>query len=125
MKFKKYIIVEDDGSHDFRFGFVEYHSHLASDYEIKLGKVEGGGFFLIDEKDKLVRLWGDSDDFGYPKDLEKKIKQSFNQIMTAISEFYYFQGNGEGKWEELEDIDKYKVLYVDKEGKDHIIERKK
>lgn len=121
MKYEKYILVYESGMYDFRCGYVEYHAHLATDAERRANLIDGGGRFVIDENKKEVRLWGSSDDFGYPKNIEKALKQCYNQLMRDINEYYYYKTNGE---KDL-NMDEFKLVYVDQNNEGHEIPKRK
>lgn len=121
MKYEKYILVYESGMYDFRCGYVEYHAHLATDAEIKAHLVDGGGRFVIKEDLKEIQLWGSSDDFGYPKNIEKALKQCYNQLMRDINEYYYYKTNGE---KDL-NMDEFRLVYIDQNNVGHEIPKRK
>ena len=119
MKALKYIFVEDHlGTYDFRCGYVEFHRHLLTSKEYSYTKVNGGGKFEIEIQNKRIKLYGKSDDFGYPKDIEKVLRQCYVQLMNEIEEFYYYYTKDEI------DTSEYTLVYEDEQGKEHIVKRK-
>ena len=86
MKQFKYIVIEDSVEGiEIRFGYVEYHKHLApmtsvrGMYRKSNVDILGGGQFKIDEENKKIILFGKSDDYGaVPEKILKTIRMNKN-----------------------------------------------
>ena len=79
MRFKKYIILKNDFTNEVKMhiGYPIYHKDLIDKSDIKNGfKCVGGGQWNLKYKNKTIKLFGSSSDFGRAKkeDIEKAIK---------------------------------------------------
>ena len=125
MKFKKYIITKVPRSNDINFkcGFVEFHSHLATPQENASAKslILGGGMFEIDKDAKEIKLYGKSTDFGSVDNLEEILAKNYDKVMEEFKDFYYFvQSHGT---EEI-DINEFTLVSMDELGFTHVIKKK-
>lgn len=65
MKEKKFIMVDNNGNLELRFGYVEAHKYLLTKNDIaKHNKCLGGGNWTVNEYTKTIILFGISTDFG-------------------------------------------------------------
>lgn len=114
MKQNKYIIVRNGrGGLAFKAGYVEFHRHLATDEELRNREVAGGGLFRLDREGKNVVLYGSSDDFGAPDDLDAVAALMYKEILERVSEVFELVHHEEA------DLSEYKIQYVDKSGETH------
>lgn len=66
MPYPKFILVSDPGKPlvgRFVYGMVGQHKELIQGY----GKVHGGGWYIKDDKNKTMTLYGSSGDYGEPR----------------------------------------------------------
>lgn len=113
MKQNKYIIVNKrPAGLGFKAGRVEFHRDLASYDELAGRDVAGGGMFRVDKEGKNVVLYGKSDDFGVPDDMDFKVASLYGEILEKVS----LVCGGD-------DLSDYAIQYVDKSGETHAVER--
>lgn len=117
IKANKYILLRYKDKADIRCGFVFRHADL-------LGKDEsdqdvlGGGYFKFDDDIGAVILYGKSDDYGYPKDLEELLKKiPKDYLMGAFGEEYYWHFTDQ----EREMPTDYKLMITDPDGKTTVV----
>lgn len=117
MKQNKYIIVRNGrGGLAFEAGYVEFHRHLATDDELMNREVVGGGLFRLDREGKNVVLYGSSDDFGAPDDLDTIAAILSKEILERVSEVFELVHHEEA------DLSGYKIQCVDKSGGTHTVD---
>lgn len=110
MKHNKYIILVKDGNVEFRCGYVIRHAHLLNNSSEEK-YVIGGGKFTFSDEDNAVILYGESDDYGYPKDIKENLKKCYDSAMTALGDEYYYHFKDD---EEMPSD--YRLVYADHFG---------
>jgi hypothetical protein len=110
MKHNKYIILVKDGNVEFRCGYVIRHAHLLNNSSEEK-YVIGGGKFAFSDEDNAVILYGESDDYGYPKDIKENLKKCYDSAMIALGDeyYYHFKDDEEMPYD-------YRLVYTDPFG---------
>ena len=89
MKHNKYIVLKENGRWGMALGFVEFHRELASTEELAHGMIKGGGMFKVDHDEKQILFYGESDDFGYPDDIDVALASCYHQVKDEIADLEY------------------------------------
>lgn len=116
-KANKYILLRYKDKADIRCGFVFRHADLLGRNESDQD-VLGGGYFKFDDDIGAVILYGKSDDYGYPKDLEGYLKKMpKDYLMGAFGEEYYWHFTDQ----EREMPADYKLMITDLNGMTKVV----
>jgi hypothetical protein len=116
-KANKYILLRYKDKADIRCGFVFRHADLLERNESDQD-VLGGGYFKFDDDIGAVILYGKSDDYGYPKNLEELLKKMpKDYLMGAFGEEYYWHFTDQ----EREMPADYKLMITDLNGKTTVV----
>lgn len=116
-KANKYILLRYKDKADIRCGFVFRHADLLGKNESDQD-VLGGGYFKFDDDIGAVILYGKSDDYGYPKDLEGYLKKMpKDYLMGAFGEEYYWHFTDQ----EREMPADYKLMITEPDGKTKVV----
>ena len=112
-KSNKYILLKYKDKTDIRCGFVFRHADLLRKNESDKD-VLGGGYFIFDDVIGAVILYGKSDDYGYPQNLEELLKKMPNDyLMRVFGEEYYWSEDGIPA--------DYKLMITDSDGKTTVV----
>ena len=117
-KANKYILIKFGNLADFRCGFVFRHADLCPSH-VSDQDVLGGGYFEFDDAAQTVRLYGKSDDYGYPKNLENYLKNPVIRkvVMEELGEEYYWHFSDQ----EREMPADYKLMITEPDGKTKVV----
>lgn len=104
-KYLKFIVTND---FDLDGGYVMFHTDLIPQKKrYSQNTCRGGGFFIINEDNKEIYLYGESSDFGRCKkeDLMKAIKEHGSDFKSNLWMIMYIYYRSQGKTVKSNELD--------------------